>query len=506
MRVKVSYSNTGNNNPCVDGTYGEAEDYTVNVLPICTGTPAADIINTVSPVSICSGSTQNIVASDTNNAGGIVYQWQQAPAASGPWSNVSGGIGATTLSYTTAPLSSTTYFRLKDSCTNSLLSNTSNIFTVNIINAPSMSSQPTNAIICAGANSSFSAIATGNGLTYQWQANAGSGFGNISNGGVYSGANTNVLSINSATASMSGYTYRCIITNTCGISDTSNAASLTVYAASQPVIVALGPTTVCNGSDVMLHTNPSPGVSYQWSLNNLNIPGATSDNYSANISGSYKVTASLGSCVFTSTATIVTINIGPAPFTIAADGSTSICLGSSILLTSDAPSGLSYQWYDNNNLIIGAISSSYNAPDSGNFTLVITDGNGCSTTSIPLHLTMDIVSPVIQYYGNMLCTGIYPGYQWYFNGYAIPGETGTCYTPTLNGQYSIWVTDAQGCGGMSNYIDVQGFTAVNTLNSANGFRVYPNPATSVVHIDAIMKLKVSITTCKLSWEHSRDLS
>ena len=62
---------------------------------------------------------------------------------------------------------------------------------------------------------------------YQWQQNSGSGFVNLSNTAPYSGVNTAALTITGITAAMSGYQYRCIVGNTWGCIDTSQAAQLT---------------------------------------------------------------------------------------------------------------------------------------------------------------------------------------------------------------------------------------------------------------------------------------
>ena len=83
--------------------------------------------------------------------------------------------------------------------------------------------QPANSFTCNNQTATFSIIATG-GISYQWQQNAGSGFANISNAGVYSGANTNTLTISAVTISFSGSLFRCIVNNEV----TSNSASLTV--------------------------------------------------------------------------------------------------------------------------------------------------------------------------------------------------------------------------------------------------------------------------------------
>jgi hypothetical protein len=70
---------------------------------------------------------------------------------------------------------------------------------------------------CAGTTVTYT-VPSGS-TTYQWQVNDGTGFVNISNGGNYTGSNTNSLQISGAPTSFSGYKYRCIIN---GVNGTEN--------------------------------------------------------------------------------------------------------------------------------------------------------------------------------------------------------------------------------------------------------------------------------------------
>ncbi|TAD85021.1 MAG: T9SS C-terminal target domain-containing protein [Bacteroidetes bacterium] len=93
--------------------------------------------------------------------------------------------------------------------------------------APSVSQSPSAANACLGGTASFSVVAAGTGITYQWQVNTGSGFASINNNSTYSNATTSTLSVSGITALLNGYQYRCVVTGTCG-SATSTAAALNV--------------------------------------------------------------------------------------------------------------------------------------------------------------------------------------------------------------------------------------------------------------------------------------
>ncbi len=64
-------------------------------------------------------------------------------------------------------------------------------------------------IICPGANVVFDSKMTGS--TFQWQADNGTGYSNITNAGIYSGATTAILNLNNPPTSMYGFKYRCLV-------------------------------------------------------------------------------------------------------------------------------------------------------------------------------------------------------------------------------------------------------------------------------------------------------
>jgi hypothetical protein len=114
--------------------YGGWSDYDLIVSGPCTTTPAAcSITNSASPTQ-CSGYSLTINGSNPNVAyTGISYQWQSAPTATGPWSNI---LGANALSYTTPPLGQNTYYRITDTCGNTSTGATSAAYAVPITGYP----------------------------------------------------------------------------------------------------------------------------------------------------------------------------------------------------------------------------------------------------------------------------------------------------------------------------------------------------------------------------------
>lgn len=102
------------------------------VAAACSGAPSAGIAS-ISQASGCSGTTVTLSGSGQSAGTGISYQWQSAPSATGPWTNIT---GATSVSYNTNP-TATTFYRLNTTCSNSALtSSTAAIsYTVNLAGA-----------------------------------------------------------------------------------------------------------------------------------------------------------------------------------------------------------------------------------------------------------------------------------------------------------------------------------------------------------------------------------
>ncbi|MDQ3291624.1 MAG: gliding motility-associated C-terminal domain-containing protein [Bacteroidota bacterium] len=101
-------------------------------------------------------------------------------------------------------------------------------FTPIIVNVvPEITTQPASVTVNSGENASFTIVANGDGLTYQWQVDTGNGtFANITNGGVYGGATTATLTLTNVPYSMNNYTYRVQVSD--GTVVTSGNAILTV--------------------------------------------------------------------------------------------------------------------------------------------------------------------------------------------------------------------------------------------------------------------------------------
>jgi len=107
--------------------------------------------------------------------------------------------------------------------------------------APIIVTPPASQSVYVGQSATFTVAGGGSQpLTYQWQADTGTGYTNINNGGQFSGANGATLTISGATSGNSG-NYQVILSNTWGTINSSsiNTASMTVNATNAPMNITL---------------------------------------------------------------------------------------------------------------------------------------------------------------------------------------------------------------------------------------------------------------------------
>jgi hypothetical protein len=109
MRVLCNYAGVpATTNGCpVNQTFGECEDYDFVVVgsTACSGTPVAGTAQSTS-TAVCPSVSYTLSLLGATQAAGLTYQWQSAPSATGPWTNMP---TATTPSFITSQLVDTWY-------------------------------------------------------------------------------------------------------------------------------------------------------------------------------------------------------------------------------------------------------------------------------------------------------------------------------------------------------------------------------------------------------------
>jgi PKD repeat protein len=415
---------------------------TINPLPTAT-------ISASGATTFCSGSSVDLNAPTGT---GFSYIWML---------NGSAISGATSATYT-ASASGDYTVQVTDahgcSATSSATAVTVNALpntSVNVIGS---------ATRCQGDSVQMAAN-TRSGYTYQWKKD---------------GVNITGATSAAYTAKASG-TYKVVITNSNGCTDSSSGTSVTINPLPQAVVTTLsGSTTFCSGGSVTMDALTGIGYTYQWLMDNSPISGATSSSYTANQSGSYTLMVTNASgCSSVSRAVPVTVN--PLPVTtVTPYGTTTRCQGDSVILNANSVSGYKYQWELNGLPIKGATSSSYAAKASGTYKVVISNSFGCSDSSSGTAVTINPLPSVriLASTSTSICAGgssylslssTVSGttYQWQRDGKDISGATSSIFLASQAGSYTVKATNASGCSNISNAITV----IVNAL---------PTPAVSAL--------------------------
>jgi gliding motility-associated-like protein len=140
---------------------------------------------------------------------------------------------------------------------------------------------------------------------------------------------------------------------------------------------------------------------------------------------------------------------------VSANGSTTICDGDEIILTSTVADN--YQWFKNDVLIAGSNAQTLKVTAGGAFTIKVTDVNGCvSEASAVTTVTVNVkpAQPSIIASGDTtFCEGgsvtltasNSSSYQWFKDGIAIAGATSASIIANTAGLYSIATNPVSGC-------------------------------------------------------------
>ncbi len=475
--VGIPGANTSTYGALVSGTYSMVVTNTTNT---CTAT-SNGVVVTINPLptstitaapgtTICAG---NSVTLSTVSVPGNTYQWLDGnlPIA-----------GATNATYVTST-AGTYRVIVTRTATGCFDTTAAPGTTLTVQPAPSLSDAVISSAgpftICSNDSVVLSTPNTTSGLTYQWYQPL-----------VVAGA-TNYK----YTARTTG-TYTVKITNAAGCSVTSAlAVSVTVNAAPSAAVTTSGSTTFCTGGSVAITAAVGAGYTYQWYNAAGPIPGETNSSYTATTSGTYHaVVTSPAACQTTSSSTTVTVI--PAPY-IVVTGSPSFCAGNNILLsisTAGIP-GVIYQWKRNGVNIPGAVSATYVANVAGDYTCFVNIPGSCSVLTAATTITVfATLFPTVTFDGTYFSTyNTYATYQWYINTVTIPGATTYRVAAYTNGSYRVMVTDTNGCQLLSAEYPVYNL-AVDNVNGTKAISIYPNPATSSVHVAAATEVKVVIST------------
>jgi hypothetical protein len=368
------------------------------VKTVVVNTPPVATISPSQHQTACSGQP---VTFQANTGSGLSYQW----LLSG--SNIAGATGSS-------------YIATAAGVYSVIVTNTAGCFTTsdtvglsyNACGASIVSINPY-PNICRGdvVSVSYSAPGSfnpGNIFTAQLSNAAGSFATPVTIGTLTSTTGGTINStIPAAQAAGSGYRMRIVSSNpvSTGADNGTNLSILIQPTAAQAVITAGGSLSICPGGNVGLLVPSVAGLSYQWKLGANNIAGATGNNYMATAAGAYTVAVTnAAGCSRVSAGKTVSVLTAPTA-TITPSTAQSLCATGSVSFTANTGAGLSYNWLMTGSGIPGATNNTYNATAAGNYSVQVTNSNGCSAISSVVSVTADCGAVITDAGLRNICSG-----------------------------------------------------------------------------------------------------
>lgn len=353
--------------------------------------------------------------------------------------------------------------------------------------AVTISSNPSTNV-CPGTSITFTATPSNGGATpvYQWKKN-NSNVG--TNSPVYS--NSNLVNGDVITCKMTS--------NAVGLCSTtlvtSNSIIVGVNPAATATITPTGPTTFCSGTNALtLTANGGTGLSYQWFKGTTALANATNISYNPSASSTYKVRVTNSSgCTLLSSGVAVTVNALPTATITTNGGPTTFCSGTNpLILTANAGTGFTYQWFKSTTAIAAATNISYVPTSSSTYKVQVANANGCTKSSTGISVTVNSLptatitaqGPTTFCAGDSVVLTASSGtgytYQWLKSNVNISGATSINYTAKTAGSYKVVITKTNGCSKTSSGKTITvncRTTGTSSAEALNQMQVFPNPST-----------------------------
>ena len=301
------------------GTCSSTDQVTITVVPGITANAGADI-------TLCNGASSSL-----NATGGTTYSW--SPATGLTNSNIANPVAF--------PTTTTTYV------VTATTAGCSDVDTLVVTVGNATANAGIDVALCAGQNTSLNASG---GTSYSWSPTTGL-------------SNPNVSNPIATPSSTTTYT----VTVTSGICTATDNITITLSSVS---VNAGQDVQICNGSSTNLNALGSGATTYTWTpTTGISNPSISNPVAAPTTNTLYTITVTDGLC---SASDNINVVVNPNPTTpVITDNSGTLTTGSAV----------GYQWLLNGNIIPGANTQQYVPVQNGSYSVVITNGNGCTATS-----------------------------------------------------------------------------------------------------------------------------
>ncbi len=213
----------------------------------------------------------------------------------------------------------------------------------------------------------------------------------------------------------------------------TDEAQVPIQVDTPPLPTISGDTDFCNGQTVAMLTVDQTYAMYAWSNSQ------PTQAITVNTANTYQVTVTDANGCTGVTSIVVSENTPPIP-TITGDNT--ICEGQETIMLDAGIGYITYDWGSG-----PSATSSFDVTLAGNYSVTVTDANGCTgedtfvvsaNTVTPPNITGSLTYCVGS--STVLDAGVYTGYTWSPNG-----ETSQSITVSSAGNYEVTVTDVNGC-------------------------------------------------------------
>lgn len=340
-------------------------------------------------------------------------QWQASPNGGTTWTNIA---AANTNTYVVSGITGPMCYRVK------INTGSSDCYSpVKCIAFATVAIQSTTPGSRCGTGSVNLSATAAAGNTIKWYANATGGAA-LGTGASFATPSISANTTYYAEASIGGSTVGCVSART--------AVLATVNAA--PVVNLGNDTFLCGGTGSITLNAANTGATYLWST------GATTSSITVTTVGTYHVTVTgANTCVKRDT---IVISAGASPTNVL-PATANLCQGSSLSLNA-GNAGSNYLWSN------GATTQTINVTTPGNYSVTITNTQGCSITT-PGTVVSTIPAPNVNL-GNdtAICTNASLTLNATNTGATYLWNTGAT-TPTITvttaGTYRVQVTGSNTC-------------------------------------------------------------